>query len=271
MTITINNNASASAALLSLNATETQLSQTELAVTTGLRVNSAKDNPAAYAVAQSLKGQVSTLQSVELALNNGESAINTAVNAGQSVASLVSNILAKVVQASQSGLDTTSRSALSYDVAGMLSQIDRLVANADFNGYNLVQSSASSMTVLASADGSTITVSGVPMDATGLGINAINLANSAGVATALTAVNAAVNLVAENLASLGSASNLLQTQNTFTSQLVDTLTTSIGNLVDANMANESAQLQALQVKQQLGVQALSIANQAPDAILSLFR
>lgn len=271
MTITINNNASASAALLALNATETQLSQTELAVTTGLKVNAAKDNPAAYAVAQNLKGQVSTLQSVELALNNGESAINTAVNAGQSVANLVGQIQAKVVQASQSGLDTTSKSALSYDVAGLLNQIDQLVANASFNGYNLIQSGASSMSVLSSADGSTITVSGVPMDVTDLGINSITLTNSANVATAMTAVANAVNMVAENLASLGSASNLLQTQNTFTSQLVSTLTAGIGTLVDANMADESAQLQALQVKQQLGVQALSIANQAPNAILSLFR
>lgn len=271
MTITFNNNAMASAALLALNATETQLNQTELTVSTGLKVNSAKDNPAAYAVAQNLKGQVSTLQSVELALNNGESAIGTAINAGQSVANLVAKIQAKLVQASQSVLDTTSRSALSSDVAGLLSQIDQLASNANFNGYNLIQSGASSMTVLSSADGSTLTVSGVPMDVTDLGINAISLSNSANVAAALTAVNAAVNVVAENLASLGSASNLLQTQNTFTSKLVDTLTASVGTLVDANMADESAKLQALQVKQQLGVQALSIANQAPDAILSLFR
>jgi len=82
--------------------------------------------------------------------------------------------------------------------------------------------------------------------------------------TSLTNVNAA-------LAKLGSGSAKFSIQATFTQKLADTLTTGLGNLVDANMAQESARLQSLQVRQQLGVQALAIANQAPQTILSLFR
>lgn len=74
-----------------------------------------------------------------------------------------------------------------------------------------------------------------------------------------------------SLSTLGSASRKIDSQMTFVSKLSDTITTGIGNLVDADLAKESANLQALQVKQQLGVQALSIANQAPQAITSLFR
>ena len=73
------------------------------------------------------------------------------------------------------------------------------------------------------------------------------------------------------LSDLGSASRKIDAQTTFTSKLSDTIESGIGNLVDADLAKESAKLQALQVKQQLGVQALSIANQAPQTITSLFR
>ena len=82
--------------------------------------------------------------------------------------------------------------------------------------------------------------------------------------TSLTNVNSA-------LAKLSAGAAKFSIQATFTQKLSDTLTAGIGNLVDANMAQESAQLQSLQVKQQLGIQALSIANQAPQSILSLFR
>ena len=82
--------------------------------------------------------------------------------------------------------------------------------------------------------------------------------------TSLTNVNGA-------LAKLSAGAAKFSIQATFTQKLSDTLTAGIGNLVDANMAQESARLQSLQVKQQLGVQALSIANQAPQTILSLFR
>ena len=87
----------------------------------------------------------------------------------------------------------------------------------------------------------------------------------------MTKLNASITQVNTALAKLGSQSTGIDRHASFVSKLNDALTTGIGHLVDADMPAESARLQALQVKQQLGTQALSIANQTPQSILSLFK
>ena len=176
-----------------------------------------------------------------------------------------------MVEANQGGLDSTSSSALNNDFQALTQQIDSIVTSASFNNVNLISSGASNLSVLSTADGSTITVSAQNLSTTGLGISGLNLTTSGGAATALSAINTAITSVSNKLAALGSAASSIDNQSTFTGQLIDVLNQGVGNLVDANMAQESAQLQSLQIKQQLGVQALSIANQAPQLILSLFR
>ena len=109
------------------------------------------------------------------------------------------------------------------------------------------------------------------MDTTTLGISGSDLTTSSNAATALTAINTAISLVADKLASLGSVAKRIDVQTEFTGKLTDILKQGIGNLVDADLADESASLQSLQIRQQLGTQALSIANQRPSSILSLFR
>ena len=147
--------------------------------------------------------------------------------------------------------------------------------NAVFNGFNLVDGSTQQITALASADGTrrittqaeNLSLSGAIVTLTSTATISTQAKASALVATiqtSLTNVNSA-------LAKLSSGAAKFSIQATFAQKLSDTLTAGIGNLVDANMAEESAQLQALQVRQQLGIQALSIANQAPQTILSLFR
>jgi flagellin len=125
---------------------------------------------------------------------------------------------------------------------------------------------------LASID-TTDTISIDPQDMTsaGLGLAPLALLTQAGAAAALTAIDTALTNVNSALAALGSQAKQIETHNKFVSKLADSLETGIGKLVDADLAKESARLQALQVQQQLGTQALSIANQAPQMILSLFR
>jgi len=197
--------------------------------------------------------------------------VTVAVNAGQSISDLLIQAKAKIVQANQAGLDSNSRTALHNDFVALRSQIDTIVATASFNGTNLLSSGASTLTVLSTADGSTIAVSAQNLSTTNLAISASDLTTSGGAATALTAINSAITTVANALASLGSSVSRIQNQSTFTGKLIDTLNAGVGNLVDADLAQESAKLQALQIKQQLGVQALSIANQSPQSLLALFR
>jgi flagellin len=267
----VNTNVSAMLALESLTNTQQSLNTTQQEITTGLKVSGPQSDPSTYAIAYKMQVQVSGIQSVQTALNSGESEINTAVNAGQSIANLMQTLEAKAVQASQSGLDSQSYTALNDAFTSLLNQIDTIVQSASFNNVNLLTSGASTLTVLSTVDGSTISVSAQNLSVTGLGLSGMTLSNSGAAASALTAINSAVNTIANSLASLGSSANAVSTQATFTQQLIDNLNAGIGNLIDANLAQASAQLQALQIKQQLGVQALSIANAAPNSILSLFR
>ncbi|HUN51679.1 MAG TPA: flagellin [Candidatus Sulfotelmatobacter sp.] len=270
-TNSINTNTAAAAALEQLNSTRIQLAQTQQAVTTGLRVSGPQDDASSFAIALNLKGTIAGDTAVQTALSTGESAVNVAVNAGQSIADLLTQAKAKIVEANQSGLDATSRTALHNDFAALRSQINTIVATASFNGTNLIDSGATTLNVLSTADGSVIAVSAQGLTSSALGISSADLTTSGSATAALTAINTAITTVANALAALGSAVSRIEDQSTFTGKLIDTLNAGVGDLVDADLAQESAQLQALQIKQQLGVQALSIANQTPQSLLSLFR
>ncbi|MBT3789476.1 MAG: flagellin [Alphaproteobacteria bacterium] len=270
MGMSVNTNVGAMLALQNLNKSNKMLETTQLHITTGLKVNGPKDDAATYAIAQRMRGDIAGMGAVKTALSNGEATVNVAITAGKAVADMLTEMKAKVVQANQAGLDTASRTALNNDFTSLRDQLETIVQTAEFNGKNLITTGASALTVLSTVDGSTISVSAQVMNATALGIEADILTSASGAATALTTIDAAINSVTASLASLGSSSKRIDVQSEFTVQLVDILKEGVGNLVDADLAEESAALQSLQIKQQLGVQALSIANSGPQSILALF-
>jgi flagellin len=275
MSFSVNTNTGAMTALQYLNQTQGQLSETQDAINSGLKVASAKDNGAIYAIAQNQRGAVAGYQSVINSLNNGSSAVDVALSAGQSISDLLIQMKQQALSASDTSLDTASRQALNANFNALLGQITTIVSNAVFNGFNLVNGSTSKIMALASADGTRhVTTLAQNMSLSG---SIVTIKTTASISTQ-TKASALINTIQTSLTNVDSAlaklsagSAKFSIQATFTQKLSDTLTTGIGNLVDANMAEESAQLQSLQVKQQLGVQALSIANQAPQAILSLFQ
>ena len=271
MVLSINTNSGALSALRNLTTTTNDLEITQLRVTTGFKVNGPRDDAATFAIANNLRGDISGTEAVKVALATGESTVNVAIEAGKAVADLLIEMKAKTVQANQAGLDSASRTALHNDFVALRDQLTTIVATAEFNSVNLIKSGATNLSVLSTADGSTITVTAQAMDTATLSISASDLTTSASAATALTAIDSAITSVSDKLAALGSSAKRIEVQSEFTSQLVDILKEGVGNLVDANLAEESARLQALQIKQQLGVQALAIANAAPQSILSLFQ
>ena len=270
MGMSVNTNVGAMVALQNLNRSNAELEKTQLHITTGLKVNGPKDDASTYAIAQRMRGDIAGMQAVKTALAAGESTLNVAITAGKAISDMLTEMKAKAVQANQAGLDGASRTALNDDFTSLRDQLETIVQTAEFNGKNLITSAASALTVLSTVDGSTISVTAQSMDATTLGILTSGLDLSASAATALTQIDAAINSVTSSLASLGSSAKRIEVQTDFTTQLVDILKEGVGNLVDADLAEESASLQALQIKQQLGVQALSIANSGPQSILSLF-
>ena len=275
MSFSVNTNVSAMTALQYLNQTQGQLSQTQNAINSGLKVASAKDDGAIYAIAQDQRGAVAGYQSVINSLNNGSSAIDVALSAGQSISDLMIQLKQKALSAADPSLDTASRQALNSDFTALRDQITTIVKNAVFNNFNLVNGSTQMVQALASADGTRrITTMAQNMSLSG---SIVTLKSTATVSTQAKA-SALINVIQTSLTNVNAALAKLSAgaakfsiQASFTQKLSDTLTAGIGNLVDANMAQESATLQSLQVKQQLGVQALSIANQSPQTILSLFQ
>ena len=275
MSFSVNTNTGAMTALQYLNETQGQLNKTQNAINSGLKVASAKDDGAIYAIAQNQRGAIAGFQSVISSLNNGSSAIDVALSAGQSISDLMIQLKQKALSAADPSLDTASRQALNSDFTALRDQITTIVKNAVFNNFNLVDGSTNQVQARASADGTRrITTQAQNMS---LGGSIVTLAATASVSTQVKA-SALINVIQTSLTNVNSALAKLSAgaakfsiQATFTQKLSDTLTSGLGNLVDANMADESAQLQSLQVKQQLGVQALSIANQAPQTILSLFQ
>jgi flagellin len=198
-----------------------------------------------------------------------------ATAAGSSVSDLLNQLKATALSASDTSLDTNSRLALNATFTSLRDQITEVVNNASFNGANLLTHSAPNLDALNNVNGTTqLTVASQDLSLGGTNITitattSISTVTLAG--AAITALGTSIANVNTALAALGSSSNALGTNLTFIQTLQDSINTGIGNLVNANLAAESANLQALQTKQSLGIQALSIANSSSSSLLSLFR
>jgi flagellin len=275
MSFSVNTNNGANIALQYLTATQGQLDQTQSRINSGLKVATARDDGAIYAIAQNQRGQVAGYSAVINSINNATSSVDVALSAGQSISDLLIQLKTKALAAADSSLDTASRQALNSNFVALRDQITTIVSNAVFNGFNLVNGSTNQITALASADGTrriTTAAQNLKLSGAIVTVKSTNtISTQAKASTLVATIQTSLTNVNSALAKLSSGAAKFSIQATFAQKLSDTLTAGIGNLVDANMASESAKLQSLQVRQQLGVQALSIANQSPQTILSLFR
>ena len=271
----INTNAGALVALANLSAIQTELAQTQNIISTGKKINSAKGNGAVWSIANTMQGRVMSLDAVKDSLNRGQSTIDVAMAAGEQVSDLLQQMKAKVLAASDTSLDTTSRDALNEDFKSLRDQISKVVNNADFNGVNMVKANGTSLAALANDSGSSrVTVKAQDLSLGGVNVTLSATASFTSAASAsafIATLDADLNNVNLSMTHLGTGSNVLASQMKFVGTLQDALTNGISNLVDADMAQESAKLQALQTKQQLAIQALMIANQSSSILLSLFR
>jgi flagellin len=275
----INTNVGAMIALQNLNVTNAALSTTQNRISTGLKINTAKDNGAVWAIAQNSRSDISALDSVKDSIQRGQSTVDVAVSAGQTISDLLNQMKAKALAAADTSLDTNSRTAMANDFVALRNQISKTIANASFNGTNLLKTGATSLYSLADSTGAQkLTVQAEVMGLTAGAAGTIitftvgtTFATAAAASTVVAQLTASITNVNAAVAKLGTGSSALQTHLNFISQLQDTMTAGVGNLVDADVAKESANLQALQTKQQLGIQALSIANSSKSTLLSLFR
>lgn len=276
MTLSIHTNTAAMIALQNLNKTNDELTGVQNRLNTGLKISGAKDNSAIYAVAQNMRADIKALGAVQTSLDRATTIGDVALAAGEAISDLLVQMREKATAAMDPSIDTYSRGAYNADFRALLDQINVILQNAEFDGANILNGSITNgIEFLADADASrSVTLKTQNLSLSG---SVITIANSASLGTVTLATNlvsqikTSLDNVNQSLANLGSDLKKIGAHSGFVGKLMDSLTEGVGNLVDADLAVEGARLQALQVKQQLGVQALSIANSQPQIILSLLR
>ena len=270
----INTNVGAMMALQSLNAINRDLNDTLRHISTGLAISSPKDNPAIWAIAQNQRAESHSLDAVRASLQRGQSITDVALAAGETVTDLLGKMREKMLAASDTSLSTASRMALNDDYVSLKRQIDLTVGNAGFNGVNLISSGTTGqIRALANANATdTIDVDHVDLSTTGAAMAGMpgDLLGGPVSPAAIKAMGGVIDNVTAALSHLGTESYALETHMTFIDKLQDTLDAAVGRLVDADMAKEATKLQALQIKQQLAIKSLSIANSGPSYLLKLF-
>ena len=244
----INTNYGAAIALQSLNKTNAQLEVTQNRINTGMKVSSAKDNGAIFAIATSQRAAAASQDAVRNGLQRTKSINDVALAAGDTITSALEEMKSLAVNIQSSVATSAAETAYLADFNALGTEIANAISGASFDGVNALTTPLGVAAVTGLTGGSV---------------------GRAGATT--TAVDAAITAVTSSLATIGTASKSLDRQITFVNKLQDALEAGVGNLVDADLAKESARLTALQTKQQLGVQALSIANSSSSVLLGLFR
>ena len=298
----VNTNVGAQVALASLNSTNTQLQASQKRISTGYRVADATDDGGAYAVAQRVRSDVGALTSVNEQLGNAKGLVGTSLSALGKISDSINTAKDLLVKISDNSIHQDQRDQYVASYKSLVSQVANYVDGSTYNGQSLLghvaggATAGTSKTVVNSEVGSTSTISAA--DNSGLAntlatligstfsraagggdsFGAITAGNDQTAAsTALTATSGATAFttalkgVANQLNQTGADSNLLDATVTFNNSKIDSLNAGLGALIDTDLSKESAKLQSLQIKQQLGTQALSLANQAPQSLLSLFK
>ena len=274
------NNSSAMVALSTLNMVNMKLNETQNRVSTGLQIQSGKDNAAYFAISETMKGDSGMFQSINDGLTSTRNSISTARLGAERVADLAEQFTERVAFAQGSGVNLAD---VQTELDSLVTQIGAAISQSTFNGDDLVSGAAATVTVVSGVTraGGTFAATTVSFDSVNLGaiqtaLDAIDVVTAGGTSQAAlqaTLVTAEGQLSAAIAAatSLGVSEKTIEGQQSFLSSLTNTIDSGVSSMVDADMEAEAARLQSLQVQQQLATQSLSIANQAPQNILSLFR
>ncbi|PJI42456.1 flagellin [Ferrovibrio sp.] len=274
MANSVNTNVGALIALSSLRTVNREVDVTSKRVQTGYRVADAQDDAAVFAVAQGIRGDIKAKASVQSSLAGGEGLAQVTNAALKGISDVIGDIRAKLALLGSGSISDDQRAIYNADVAQLVGTMTSYTTQANFNGKNLLISATTDpSTFVADTAGATLQLTNQDIEAaitTFEGDSTVTdpTTDFATANDALTVLETAVNTAMATIAAEGRALTL---QKNFTDDLVDAAKKGLGALVDSDVAAESANLQSLQVRQQLNIQALSIANQQPNTLLSLFR
>jgi flagellin len=269
-------NAGAQVALASFNRTVDELSATQKRISTGYRVADAKDDGAAYAVAERVRGEVAANTSANEQLGGVKGLLDVSSASLQNVSDTLQKLQSVTVKLADGAITAEQRTQYQSQAKELTNNIKSFIEDANYNGKNVLNDPATMANkVVRNGSGESYTFSGFKAITNVYnavsGANAFTRADASAALTKTGAVGKAITATLSQLNNFGSYSNYVDTQVNYNKAKIDAQESGLGALVDADLAKESAKLQSLQIRQQLGTQALSIANQAPQTLLSLFR
>lgn len=296
----VNTNLGAMVALQSLNRTGAEMEATQKRISTGFRVSDARDDGAAYAVAERIRGDLASTTSANQQLGGIKGLLDTTRTGLENISNVLKDVKSTIVALSDANITSSQRSQYIASLKEKFSQISNFVTDTTYNGQSMLNTTATvgdtgttlgQIRTVRNGEGATyafarVATQGINGQAgftalTNLGMTTGGVAAGGTLASAISsfagalttggAVNVAINNTLTALNNLGSYSRYVDTQINFNKAKMDAQEAGMGALIDADLAKESARLQSLQIRQQLGSQALGIANQAPQMLLSLFK
>ncbi len=265
-------NTSAMVALQTLKSVNKGMGQVQNQISTGMKVATAKDNSSSWAIAATMSSDVGSYKKMSESLTSASALVGVGRAAAEQMVDILKQVQEKVIQSKEPGADQTK---LGNDITALTTTMASIAASAQYNGINIVNNT-NDIEIVSSL--TRATGGGVGLET--ITVTGHNLATTAAITVALTgdetetdldAVETALQAATAAAAAFGAAQIQIDAQNSFLNKQMDALKEGVGAIVDADMEEASARLQALQVQQQLGIQALSIANQNPQNILALFR
>lgn len=274
-------NNSAMIALQTLKGINSNLASTQNQISTGKRIANAQDNAAVWAVSKVMESDQSSFKTIQSNLNMASSIVTTGRNGAEKIRDLLQEMSDLAASAASDGIDYAT---INEQIVAKKDQITAIIDASQMNGVNLLKTNPipgqTDFSVLASMDRTSgsvatskvsITVASVDFETDIEAAVVAPITDRASALTALGQIEALVDLAKTGAAKLGTAAKRINDQSDFVSNLAASLEAGVGALVDADLEEASARLQALQTQQQLGIQALSIANRAPQTILALFK
>jgi flagellin len=269
----VNTNLAAMTALQSLNRTNDALGVVQKRVSTGYRVSDAKDDGGAFAVAQSVRGDIAGLTTANEQLGGLKGVIDVTLQGLGQVSKTMVELRTVLTRLADGTINDEQRNQYEQQYGQLRTQVELFIEDATYNGRNLLSTVATAgggdIVAIRNETGTTLTISAFD----GVGDLLVTTAptDAAGAQSAITgdwtSINKAIN---DALNRLGSDARYIDAQVSYNRDKLDAVEGGLGTLIDADIAKEAAKLQALQIRQQLGTQTLSITNQAPQALLSLF-
>lgn len=272
-------NTSAMNALSTLRGVNDRLGETQNRISTGLKVNSAKDNASYFSISTTMDSESGMNKAINSGLTLAKNSVSTGRLGAETMVDLAQQFVDRLAFSQTEGVD---QDAIQKELSSLAAQMKTSIAQSSFNGENLLTAAGSGPKEIVSGvsrSGGSLSTTVIKYDATNLeavqasfeAFSIDNTTSSADLQTALQTAEGFLSTVTGAATDLGIAEKSIETQQNFLSELTNRLDSGVGSMIDADMEEEAARLQSLQVQQQLATQSLSIANQAPQNILSLFK